>query len=185
VSEPAAARTVCSLLNAYLPGWTADGQLLKHPAAPAIAVKTTRGDNVKLQSFPSILLKEAKLLIFCRVHAPEPPRREAERDQFTTGLLELRGFLARKFILKHYREGKYKTIPGYRVSLSRLKRIQDLLWWLQDEGFRHGGEQHPADAGEAPEAGLPGRGRGTVATADDEGGGRDGTAQEEADGLPA
>jgi hypothetical protein len=126
VKEAIAALAFEGALRCYLgmDQFVRDGVRFQVLDGPSLVVKATYGD-ADAQGIALADVEAAKLVVFARVL----PGVEA---QGIKNFVELRGFVSRNEIRKHYRVTKYKTVPGYRVGVKRFKPITDLLWWVQD-----------------------------------------------------
>ena len=117
------------LMRSFQPEFVREGVFFKFGGV-TVVVKATESPS-DTQSIAQADLDEAKLVVFAVVRPGVPA-------QGIRHLVELRGFISRNEIRKHYKVTKYKTVPGYRVGVKRLKPITDLLWWLEDGGHQHG-----------------------------------------------
>jgi len=129
------------LMRSYQPEFVREGVFFKFGGV-TVVVKATESPS-DTQSIAQADLDEAKLVVFAVVRAAPPLEgvKCFQGDAPAQGprhMVELRGFISRNEIRKHYKVTKYKTVPGYRVGVKRLKPITDLLWWLEDGGHQHG-----------------------------------------------
>lgn len=135
--------------------WTRAGRVF-HVEQASIIVKATLG-NAAVQGVALTDVEPAKLIVFARV-LPGDPQYGVQR------VVEFRGFASRNLIRQHYSVTRYRTVPGYKVAVKRLKPLIDLLWWLQDGGHLNGRTiSHAADAAAPAQAGDEGGSGGTVA----------------------
>lgn len=122
-----------------------DGAVVTVDGRVPIVVKSTHGE-ADTQGIAKADVDRAKVVVFARVK-PGPAGSEIRH------LVELRGFISRNAIKKAYKVTRYKTVPGYRVGVKRLRPITELLWWLQDGGHLHGqNDIHATDVGGTEEA---------------------------------
>lgn len=90
-----------------------------------IHVKTTGSEKPQQYEIVSAL-ERAQLVVFAFYNKP----RSLTHDE-PGAMVLFRGFASRKWILRTYKETSYKmNARAYRVSVSRLEPITDLLDWL-------------------------------------------------------